>query len=349
VVTGISLGTANITYRSSSNSACYVTKEVTVNAMPTAITPATVVCPGATATLTSSPTGGVWTSNNSSTASVDATSGVVTGVVNNFSGISIVGIRYTLPSTCSVTTLVTVNPLPAPIGGGNRNICIAGTTTLTSSTSGATWSSTNPSIATITVGGAVTGVAAGLATISYTNSLGCANTAVVTVNAIPGANTGTATLCIPSGTTTLSNPAGTGTWSSSNTSRASVNLSTGLVTGINTGTANITYTKAVGCISVTQVTVSSCSARPELTDESDSYANIFTVAPNPTTGAINITTDLPGTISVFSIDGKQIVQSEVKQGTNSITLPSDIKTGIYLLRFVGSDGVIKSVRLVYNQ
>ncbi len=349
VVTGISLGTANITYRSSSNSACFVTKEVTVNAMPTAITPATVVCPGATATLTSSPTGGVWTSNNSSTASVDATSGVVTGVVNNFSGISIVGIRYTLPSTCSVTTLVTVNPLPAPIGGGNRNICIAGTTTLTSSTSGATWSSTNPSIATITVGGAVTGVAAGLATISYTNSLGCANTAVVTVNAIPGANTGTATLCIPSGTTTLSNPAGSGTWSSSNTSRASVNLSTGVVTGINTGTANITYTKAAGCISVTQVTVSSCSARPELTDESVSNANVFTVAPNPTTGAINITTDLPGTISVFSIDGKQIVQSEVKQGTNSITLPSDIKTGIYLLRFVGSDGVIKSVRLVYNQ
>jgi uncharacterized protein YjdB/sugar lactone lactonase YvrE len=349
VVTGVSLGTTNITYRSSSNSACFVTKEVTVNAMPSAITPATVVCPGASATLTSSPSGGVWTSNNSSTASVDATSGVVTGVVNNYSSISIAVIRYTLPTTCSITTLVTINPLPAPIGGGIRNICIAGSTTLTNSTSGATWSSANPSIATITPSGVVTGASAGLATISYTNSLGCANTAVVTVNAIPGANTGTATLCIPGGTTTLSNPAGTGTWSSSNTSRASVNLNTGVVTGINTGTVNITYSKAAGCISVTQVTVSSCSARPELTDESGSNTNIFTVAPNPTTGAINITTDLPGTISVFSIDGKQISQSEVKQGTNTITLPSDIKIGIYLLRFVGSDGSVKSVRLVYNQ
>ncbi len=346
VVTGVTLGNAVITYRSTANALCFVTQTVTVNPLPSAIVAPGALCPGQIATLTSTPSGGTWTSTFPTKASVDPSTGIVTAVIYNFSAISVVNITYTLPTGCGGIATVTVNPLPSPIGG-NRNICVASTTTLTSSTAGGTWSSASPAIASA-AGSVITGVTGGLATISYTNALGCANTTEVTVNAMPGANTGTSTLCLPGGTTTLSNPAGAGTWSSSNTTKATVNFSSGLVTGINTGTANITYTKAAGCTSVTEVTVSMCSARPGMAED-DENSNIFSVSPNPTTGAINLTTSILGKVEIYTIDGKLLEQYEAKVGTTIISLPSGIASGVYMLRFNGADGSSKMVRLVYQQ
>ncbi len=348
IVTGVSLGNAVITYRSTANTLCFVTQPVTVNPIPSTIVAPSALCPGQTATLTSSPAGGTWTSNVPANATVDPSTGLVTAVIFNYSTISAVNISYTLPTGCGGIATVTINPLPSPISG-NRNICEGSITTLTSSTAGSTWSSASPAIATAVAGGVVTGVSAGVATISYTNALGCANTAEVTVNAMPGANTGSASLCLPtSATTTLSNAAGAGTWSSNNTTKATVNFSSGLVTGINTGTANITYTKAAGCISVTQVTVTICGARPGATEDTDGN-NVFSVSPNPTTGAINLTTSILGKVEIYTIDGKLLERYEAKAGTTSISLPSGIASGVYMLRFNGADGSSKTVRLVYQQ
>ncbi len=348
IVTGISLGNAVITYRSTANALCFVTQPVTVNPLPSPIVAPSALCPGQTAILTSSPAGGTWTSNFPAKASVDPSTGVVTAVIFNYTTISAVNITYTLPTGCGGIATVTINPLPSPIGG-NRNICVAGSTTLTSSTTGGTWSSASPALATGAAGGVVTGVSAGLATISYTNTLGCANTAEVTVNAMPGANTGSASLCLPTtATTTLSNPAGAGTWTSSNTTKATVNFSSGLVTGINTGTANITYTKAAGCTSVTQVTVTICGSRPGMNEDTDGDNSVFSVSPNPTTGAINLTTDVVGKVVIYTIDGKQLQQYEAKAGTTSILMPAGLASGVYMLRFNGADGSSKMVRLVYQ-
>ncbi len=348
-VTGVSLGNAVITYRSTSGALCFVTQPVTVNPVPSTIVAPPAICPGQTVTLTSTPSGGTWTSSFPEKASINPSTGVLTGVIFNYSTISAVNIYYTLPTGCAGLATVSVNPLPSPIGGGSRNICVLGSTTLTNSTSGGTWSSASPSLAAVSSGGVVTGgTSAGLATISYTNALGCANTAVVTVNAMPGANTGAATLCLP-GVTTLSNPAGAGTWTSGNTARATVNFNSGQVTGVNTGTANITYTKAAGCISVTQVTVSMCGSRPGMSEDTKGDNSVFTVSPNPTTGAINLTTDVAGKVMIYTIDGKELKQYDAKVGTTNMALPAGIATGVYMLRFNGADGSSKMVRLVYQQ
>jgi uncharacterized protein YjdB len=344
-VTGVSVGTAVVTYRSTANATCFVTQTVTVNPLPSVIVPV-ALCPTETATLTSSPAGGTWTSAFPLKATVDPASGLVTAIILNSSAANVVNITYTLPTTCSRTAIVTVNQVPAPIGGGVRNICIAGSTTLTSSTAGGAWSSPSPSVATVTAGGIVTGAAAGLVAISYSNAVGCASTAQVTVNAIPGANSGTATLC-RTATTTLSNAAGTGTWTSSNSSTASVGMSTGIVTGTNVGTANITYHRAAGCASVTIVTVNSC-ARPGMTEGTDGDNSVFTVSPNPTTGAINLTTNVAGKVVIYTIDGKELQQYEAKAGTTSISLLSGIASGVYMLRFYGVDGSSRMVRLVFQ-
>ena len=112
--------------------------------------------------------------------------------------------------------------------------------------------------------------------------------------------------------------------------------------------ANITYSRAAGCISVTVVTVNSC-ARPGMTEGTDGDNSVFTVSPNPTTGAINLTTDVAGKVVIYTIDGKQLQQYEAIAGTTAITLPSGMASGVYMLRFTGADGSSRMARLVYQQ
>jgi len=82
------------------------TINVTVNALPAAITGLSQVCAGSTITLSSGPSGGSWSSSSITTATV-GTSGIVSGLA---AGTTI--ITYTLPTTCNRTYDVTVNALP---------------------------------------------------------------------------------------------------------------------------------------------------------------------------------------------------------------------------------------------
>src|ERR1043165_8718112 len=95
--------------------------------------------------------------------------------------------------------------------------CVGASSTISTTTEGGLWSSSNSSTATV-VGttGVVTGVAAGTITLTYMMPTGCYRTATFTVLANPGTITGTTTVCVGS-TTTLSNSVSGGTWSSSNT------------------------------------------------------------------------------------------------------------------------------------
>ena len=100
-------------------------------------------------------------------------------------------ITLSMPSS-TVTSLPTVNAI-----AGTFSTCIGGTTTLTNSTTGGTWSSSAIGIATIgATTGIVQGVAAGNATITYTVASGvnsaCTNstTALVVVNSLPNINIG---------------------------------------------------------------------------------------------------------------------------------------------------------------
>ncbi len=245
IVTGNAAGTAPITYTLPTG--CTTTAVVTVNPLPPAISGSTTVCTGLTVSLSDAAPGGAWSSGNPAVATIGSGSGLVTGV---FAGSAV--ISYTLATGCVGTTIVTVQPLPLAITGV-MHVCAGLTTALTDAIPGGTWSSGSPGIAGISITGVVTGIAAGTANITYTVASGCIVTAIVTVNPLPAAISGTAAICAGS-TTTLSDASAGGTWLSSNTPVAAMGTG-GLVTAVSAGTSGITYTLPTGCLATLTITV----------------------------------------------------------------------------------------------
>jgi uncharacterized protein YjdB len=213
------------------------------------------VCAGSLITLTDVTGGGTWQSNNA-TATIDSTTGIVTGVDLGTSIIS-----YTLISTgCRVTRIITVNfPPGAGAISGITALSVDSTITLDDPVLGGKWSSSNMSVASVdSLTGVVTGISAGPAIISYTvtNSCGSAYTtfSVTVIECTVSPISGDTTVCVGS-TTSLSDATGGGTWLSSDPSVAAVG-STGMVYGVAVGTATISYTLgAAGCVSTVTMTV----------------------------------------------------------------------------------------------
>jgi hypothetical protein len=102
-----------------------------------------------------------------------------------------------------------------------------------------------------------TGLTTGSYTYTATDANGCTASQTVTITnpAADPAITGNANVCLGL-TTALSNATAGGTWSSGSPSVATVNATTGVVTGHTLGTATITYTLSTGCIVTRVVTVS---------------------------------------------------------------------------------------------
>ena len=83
---------------------------------------------------------------------------------------------------------VTQQSCTPPTINGTLSVCIGTTTQLSSPDAPSAsnpWTSANTSAATINNSGLVTGVSTGTSVITFTNSIGCTNTATVTVNAGP--------------------------------------------------------------------------------------------------------------------------------------------------------------------
>jgi uncharacterized protein YjdB len=275
IVTGVAAGSPNITYTTTGS--CTAIMPITVNPLPASITGASGVCIGSSTTLGDATTGGTWTSSNVVMATVGSSSGVVNGL-----SIGALTITYTLPTGCIATKPVTVNPLPASITGSS-SVCVASSTTLSDASSGGTWSSSNPGVASVIGGtGVVTGVSAGTLTITYTLPTGCIATTPMTVNPTPVAITGSSTVCTGL-TTTLSDATAGGSWSSSDLTKASVGAGTGVVTGVAVGTLNIIYTLPAGCTATFPMTVN--------------------LQPAAITGSSTVCTSLTTTLSDATIGG----------------------------------------------
>jgi gliding motility-associated-like protein len=255
LVTGISAGTTNITY--SNTLGCSTTSVITVNALPT-ISGTIILCSGSQSQLTGSGTAAntnAWTSSNTATATVSS-SGLVTGVEAGTTSIT-----YTNSNGCSVSTAVTVNVQPSI--SGVLSVCAGSQTQLTGSGTPAIsnpWISASNAKATVSNTGLVTGIAAGISTITYTNSVGCSITAVVTVNAVPIIS-GPLSVCSESQIqlTGSATAATNNAWVIGNIGTAIVS-SAGLVTGIAAGTSTITYTNSFGCSQSAVVTVNALPA-----------------------------------------------------------------------------------------
>jgi hypothetical protein len=175
VATGVYATVATIYYNTST---CSASKIVTVSsATSDSIMGASTVCVGSTISLmTSGSSSGTWSSSNLTVATV--TGGVVSGIAGGTATIS-----YTYTGACGVavaTHVVTVTTTSsAGTIGGPSSIAVSATGSLYATVSGGAWSSSNPSVATISSTGVVTGVAAGTTTISYAVS-GCGPTVYAT-------------------------------------------------------------------------------------------------------------------------------------------------------------------------
>jgi hypothetical protein len=138
-----------------------------VNPLPiiSAITGANTVCKYATTTLSNVTAGGNWSSNNNSVATINS-SGVVAGVSN---GSATITYSYTDTNSCTNSATFVLNVLAPPTITAPSVVCNAETVQLLPSTGG-TWISNHPTIASVDNSGLVTGLSLGNATFTYTDS-----------------------------------------------------------------------------------------------------------------------------------------------------------------------------------
>jgi uncharacterized protein YjdB len=319
VITGVSTGTTVLTYTLID---CYTTRVVTVNPRPATITGTTFACIGATSTLSSATTGGSWTSSVVARATVGSSTGIVTGVAAGTSVIS-----YTLGTGCSRTAVVTVSGAPASITG-TTNVCVGNTINLANTSAGGTWSSSNASIASVDASGVVSGVTPGVATISYGFGGACTATRTITVNPTPGSSSGPDVVCAGL-TITLTNSLTGGTWSSSSATTATANSSTGLITGVNAGVVNITYSAPGSCITVKQVTVN--AAMPAITGGTSVCVG----------STVNLSTTATGGTWSSSVPAKATIG-----GTTGVV--TGVATGSSTITYMVSTGCYKTSAMVVN-
>ena len=199
------------------------------------------VCAGSATTLTDTTLGGTWYSLDPSVATVNPSTGVVSGV-----SAGTVMISYDLGLGGADTAVVTVYAMPSAIAGITP-VCSGSTISLSSTPSGGTWSLSPTSVATINdTDGVVSGIVSGTAIASYTLTGGCSVTGIINVDPLPGGVTGMGIICIGS-STTLTDATGSGSWSSSDPSTAFIDATSGLVLGSTAGFATISYTLPTGC------------------------------------------------------------------------------------------------------
>ncbi|MCF8450533.1 MAG: hypothetical protein K9G49_11750, partial [Taibaiella sp.] len=314
IVSGLTAGTAEIKFVTS---VCEVSAIVTVNASP-APTGTLSVCVGGTTTLTAGTGGGSWSSGSTGIATV--VSGVVTGVS---AGTAIISYSN---AGCLSTVTVTVNALPSITTEESVYICPAATYTLTASMSGGTWGSSNVAAATVGMtSGIVTGVATGSTSISYTVA-GCVSepfhVGVLPATEAPTVE-GESSVCVGS-SISLSSSTESGTWSSSNTSVATVEG--GMVYGVSGGTAAITYSVTGDCGTAYDahiVTVTSLPA-PISGPSSVCVGSTITLTSSPAGGTWSTYSMLetgPSTaiVDVVSVDETTGVVTGVSAGTAFVT------------------------------
>ncbi len=348
VVTGASAGSATITYTAPGG--CYATHSVTIITSPVGISGSVSVCLHGTTTLSDATLGGTWSASNPSISTIDPTSGDVTG-----DAIGADTIYYTVGS-CTTFIRFTVNDNPADITGA-PSVCAGNNITISDATAPGTWTSSTPSVATVTstgsAAGLLHGISYGTTTITYTvTGTGCTTTRSFSVDSLPSAITGPAAVCVGSRITLANSSASTGTWSSSTTSVGTVS-GVGAVTGVSAGTTNIIYTFSLtGCSVSRTITVNPLPANisgnaPICPRSSETLTNAtsggFWTVGDSTRGRINIST---GVFTAIATGTETVTYTLYATGcakTSTITVkptPAAI---------VGSDTICNGVRTTYYE
>lgn len=335
--------TALISY--TMGSGCRALMTITVNPLRPISGSVTSICAGQTTTLSDATPGGTWSSSAIGVATIGSITGLVTG---EGTGTNI--ISYIMPTGCTATYAMNVNPLTAITGTGS--VCRYSSITLGNATSGGTWSSSAPTIAAVVAStGVVTGLAPNLsATLTYSLVTGCKAIFVVSVNPIPAVSSiaGASVVSISGGTVTLTNPTLGGTWSSSNVAKASIGT-TGIVTGVSVGSAIVTYTvtNAAGCANIAIKVITVGPTTPEEGKVSVAIDNVkladrnIVLVPNPNggefilMGTLKTTDDVDLSIEILDFLGQIVYRgkADVKSGqvNEQVKLSNTLANGMYIL------------------
>ena len=198
-----------------------VTLNLTVVSSLPAITGTSSACAGSTTTLNNAISGGVWFTQATSQATINASTGLVTA-----KNAGTITIKYSKAGCGSVTQSFTVNPIPAvptityapgtvnpQAGAPTGGFCVGKTFTVvgTPSVPAGAWSATG--FASITTGGVVNvvGTGAGSVKYTYTSAAGCSNSRTLSGSgytcASRGVNTVDGQLSTVDGFTMYPNPA----------------------------------------------------------------------------------------------------------------------------------------------
>jgi hypothetical protein len=183
----ISTGTVIISYSVPSGSCTSVATDTLVVTPPPTVPPITginTICITGSTTLTDSIPGGSWFSYNTDIAMVDPVSGLVTPSGGS-TGIAI--IAYDVSNDCGTTEVldtVAIISSGLPVTG-NLSICTGSTSTLSNGITGGTWSTSDPTIATIDPStGLLGGVATGTVSVVYNSPGGPCGPFIDTVTAL---------------------------------------------------------------------------------------------------------------------------------------------------------------------
>src|SRR5436190_816846 len=358
LMTGVGQGSATITATSEGKSS---TAAITVTTVPVA---SVTVSPssgslqvGQTVQLTATPkdsTGSTlagrtvtWTSGNTGVATVSS-GGLVTGGVAGAATITAISEGKTGSAAVTVAPVPVASVTISPTASIRVGQTVQLTATLKDSTGSTltgrtvTWGSGDTSVAIVSSSGLVSGAAQGSATITATSE-GKTSTAAITVTTVPVASVAVspATASIGVGQTVQlaampKDSAGaaltgrTVTWTSSNTSVATVS-SSGQVTGVAAGSATITATSegktGSAAVTVAPVPVASVTISPTASIRVGQTVQLTATLKDSTGGALTGRTGTAGsgetTVARVSHSG---LMTGVGQGSATITATSEGKS-----------------------
>ncbi len=227
---------------------------------------------------------------------------------------------------------------------GVTNLCIGVISSFSDATAGGSWSSTNPSVATIGAStGIVTAVAAGVTTIIYTTGSSSVMTNLTVSNApYMGKILGLNNTCPGVPVILYENVSG-GSWSSSDPTISTVNGS-GVVTGVSPGIDTIYYTVISACGGTGTLryvfTVLPCLTGVSSVNSSIGE-NVINAWPNPNDGTftIKLTSNNEEEAHIVITN---VVGEKVKEYTTDTNKPLDIKmnasNGLYFINAVTAHG-----------
>ena len=355
LVTGIFVGVDTVVYTNTNYCGSTIAiKSITINALANAgvITGVDSVCSLQTVTLHDTVTGGIWTVGNPAIAAVSG--GVVYGILSGLDSV-----YYTVSNICGYnTSMKVVFVKPLPVSGtitGDSAVCVGSSITDSDIVGSGIWTVSGGGAS--VSGGVILGVSAGIDTVKYSVSNSCGfstSEKLIRVDTpLMPMIAGQVYFCLGNNDTLIGLPPG-GIWTSlsTNDTISSIGILTSSIPGLDT----IQYTVSNSCGSdiasahIHLYTAWECDSVLSVKTEKRLSDELFNVYPNPTTGRIYLSFNLPTfgdcLVTITNIIGEKVKDFSVP--SHSLIEAELVSSpGVYFITvFSGSQTLTKKVVLI---